>query len=108
MKATDILGYTFDGAAYCPECSGKAFTPDELKNAKPEEEAPHPIFASDEWEYIPTCDRCQEPIEDVRLTVEGQICHDMAKRTVDLRTYLRETRRIAKKLEREESQKGTA
>ena len=25
------------------------------------------VFADQEWDYVPTCDRCQEPIEDVRI-----------------------------------------
>lgn len=44
MKAWDIVGWTHDGAAYCPE-----HKPDETDET-------HPIFASDEgWESM-VCD----------------------------------------------------
>jgi hypothetical protein len=63
MHAYDIVGYTFDGAAYCVECAEASALFD---GGKPDGEWV-PIFASDEWDSAPTCYGCGEAIEDVTI-----------------------------------------
>lgn len=50
-KAWEIIGYTLDGATYCPPCaeSGDAM--------------PHgsPLFVSDNWSPMP-CESCREEV----------------------------------------------
>ena len=57
MKAWDIVGYTGEGYALCPECYSLL----ELETQK----TLNPIFASNEdWEEM-TCDDCLETLGDV-------------------------------------------
>ena len=58
MKSYDVVGYTRDGAAYCPGCA-------------PDPENMDPIFVGSEWDYYPTCDTCGGVIDEVGLTIEG-------------------------------------
>ena len=51
MKAWDVIGYTFDGAAYCVD-HGKDLPAEERR----------PIFAVDEVPAEWCCDTCHEPI----------------------------------------------
>ncbi|KKK54305.1 hypothetical protein LCGC14_3086060 [marine sediment metagenome] len=51
---TDVLGCTFDGAAFCP-----AHCPDKDRC----EDEHGAIFADSEWDCEPSCDRCSELIE---------------------------------------------
>lgn len=62
MNAADVVGYTFNGAAYCLDCAGEGENAWELD--APEVGA---IFAGSEWDCYPTCDACLATIDDVAL-----------------------------------------
>lgn len=49
MKSYDFNAYTNDASVYCLGCG-----PD----PQCQQEGSHPIFANEEWDYIPTCDEC--------------------------------------------------
>ena len=55
-RAWDVIAYTFNGSAYCPECAPSPLT----RNGSGE--SPYPVFVSDEFEDH-SCDVCHEPIE---------------------------------------------
>lgn len=57
MKAWTVLGYTFNGSAYCREHMPT------VRYAQTKRDIPQPIFASDEY-YGMTCDICHEEIGD--------------------------------------------
>lgn len=60
MKSYDVLGCVPADSA-CVFCKGCCPSPDTC-------ETEHgAVFADSEWDYVPTCDRCQEPIEGVRI-----------------------------------------
>lgn len=63
MHSYDVLGYanTEDGYCICLDCITEA-----------EKETFYPIFADSEWDCYPSCDRCFEAIEEVRLTIYGR------------------------------------
>jgi hypothetical protein len=50
MKAYEVVGWTMNGAAYCAQC-----VPTEPKQGA-DDDAPHPVFASDASDF--TCDCC--------------------------------------------------
>jgi hypothetical protein len=54
VKAWTVIGYTYEGSAYCLE---HAWTEQDEYGL-----APHPIFASDEYGDM-SCDICHEKIE---------------------------------------------
>jgi len=64
MKSFDFEAVAYDGAVYCVECC-----PVDVEN-----EDVSPIFADQEWDYVPVCDVCgrehdyvillEEPAED--------------------------------------------
>jgi hypothetical protein len=65
-KAWEVIGHTWNGAAYCPPCSPHPDTTGEYGDT------PKPVFVSDEFyitdpetgEHTPhTCDTCHAPIE---------------------------------------------
>lgn len=64
MNATDIVGWTYNASAYCPECARKLNIP---KGFEDQEEIPSPIFACSEWDSAPSCDCCHEIIEGVTI-----------------------------------------
>jgi hypothetical protein len=53
-KAWEVVGYTFNGSAYCPDC-----TNDHLYENG---DAPAPVFVSDDYEGM-TCDKCGEALK---------------------------------------------
>ena len=52
-KAWEVIGYTFDGCAYCPQCA------DNLPTRNEQGDSPTPVFLSDEFDGH-TCDTCHE------------------------------------------------
>lgn len=62
MKSYDYYAYVYGGAVLCAECM-----PEGSEGA---EEA-RPIFAGDEWDYIPVCEQCGAAHDYVTLTNEG-------------------------------------
>jgi hypothetical protein len=52
MNATEVVGYHYDGAAYCPECFGNG------QNFPNRGYGPNPVFASDEGWEVDSCDGC--------------------------------------------------
>lgn len=51
MHATEIVGYHYNGAAYCPECFG------DERDHPDTGYGPNPVFASDEC-WSDSCDGC--------------------------------------------------
>ena len=64
MKAWDIIGYAADADVWCPACAQDAYGPLTSDTQDQEGNPVHPIFAMDEWEYLPVCTRCQETLID--------------------------------------------
>lgn len=58
MKAWDIVGWVYDGAAYCAEHKPE---PRENVHGGWDFEEVSPVFASDEQDH--SCDACGEPLE---------------------------------------------
>lgn len=50
MKAWDFKAVIFDGAVYCVKCLPKGISVDGDNVS--------PIFATDEWDAEPVCDKC--------------------------------------------------
>lgn len=62
-KATDVVGYTYDGGAYCPECV--AYTDPTVTGESQTDtrvDKPHPIFGSDEDYEGWVCEVCRTEI----------------------------------------------
>ena len=55
MKSYDVVGYVSQGDVICPICAKGL-----------EQTTLEPIFASEEWDYIPCCYDCGDEI-DVNL-----------------------------------------
>lgn len=59
-KTYEVTGYACDGQIYCPRC---------FEDVKYSISVEHhidqisPVFLSEEWDYQPTCDICNEPID---------------------------------------------
>ena len=64
MKAYDFHACVFDSEIYCNEC-----LPDGVDT---DSDGVHPIFASSEWDYYPTCCHCGAKHDYVSLTTEGR------------------------------------
>jgi len=62
MRAYDYDAVVYDGAVYCLDC-----LPVEVEHPDV-----RPIFATDEWEYRPCCDRCGREVECVTVIGEEQ------------------------------------
>jgi hypothetical protein len=54
-KAWEVIAYTFNGCAYCPQCA------DNLPTRNEQGDSPTPVFLSDEFDGH-TCDTCYEVI----------------------------------------------
>lgn len=54
-KAWEVIGYTFDGCAYCPQCA------DNLPTRNEQGDSPVPVFLGEYLGYS-TCDTCYEVI----------------------------------------------
>src|SRR5258708_4676947 len=76
MNSTDIVGWTSPaGYALCTDCVD-------------EEGDLHPIFADSEWDSYPSCDRCNQAIEDVQLTEYGLKQQWLKKHNTKMRKVL--------------------
>jgi len=64
MKSYDAIGYVHLSDTYCDGCGARLMP-------GPDDPEWYPIFADSEWDYIPACNECGWPIEDVSLTSEG-------------------------------------
>lgn len=66
-KSYEVIGYAYDADLHCPECALKRFTQAQLDGddrATDSENNPiHPIFLSDEFESMPYCGDCHEPLD---------------------------------------------
>jgi len=60
MKSFDFEAVAYDGAVYCVECC-----PVDVEN-----EDVSPIFADQEWDYVPVCDVCGREHDYVTLLEE--------------------------------------
>jgi hypothetical protein len=59
MRATDIIGWTYEGAIYCTDHDHEPTQPPESLDY------PNPVFGSDVNECLgDVCDVCREPIVD--------------------------------------------
>ena len=57
MNATDIVAYIHMGDILCVDCAKRV----------PQRPLIQPVFASEEWDYIPSCYDCGALIEGVTL-----------------------------------------
>lgn len=74
MKAFDYNAVVVDGPkVFCVECLPEELTVDS--------ETVHPIFASDEWDYYPCCDKCGREHDYVGLTGVGEAMRESIART---------------------------
>lgn len=73
MRAWQILGFTADGDSYCTGCAERVYGPDRAERRDREGNPVHPVFAEDEWTYVPVCAACGAAL-GVRL-VEGRGQH---------------------------------
>lgn len=65
MRATDIIAWTINAAILCPVCAEFLYSARSLSVAYDREgNEVRPVFASDEWDYLPCCDCCGEEIEE--------------------------------------------
>ena len=62
MSWPTVVGYTADADVYCPPCAAALYGADVLDDTKTvygrEGNVVAPLFASEEWDYAPTCGRC--------------------------------------------------
>ncbi len=63
MSWPPVVGYAADADVYCPRCAAALYGADVLDDTKTvydrEGNAIGPVFASEEWDYAPTCGRCR-------------------------------------------------
>ena len=59
MYAYDFSAVVYDDEIYCIGC-----LPD---GVDVDDDDVHPIFCGSEWDYIPVCCECGEPVEDVTV-----------------------------------------
>lgn len=77
IDCTIVIGYTYDGVAYCDICFEKVYKNEFGSNWEEEmredlEGHGGVIFACDEWDFAPCCFTCHEEIEvDVIEEEEG-------------------------------------
>ena len=70
MKAWEIVGWAHDGELYCCDCAPGAGLPE---GEEAQEEAEWgPMFADEECDCIPRCEKCGCAIEGPALTEEGR------------------------------------
>ena len=67
MKSHEVVGYVYEGAAYCAECFLKS------NNNAIDDDTDTAIFADSEFDSYPTCGDCGEAIEDVKLSPDGLV-----------------------------------
>lgn len=63
MNASDYSAVVYGGDVYCVRCLPKGINLDS--------DDVQPIFGGSEWDYIPTCIVCGEPIEYVQIIKYG-------------------------------------
>lgn len=61
MKSYDFDAVTYDGAVYCCECVPVDANPEDI----------FPIFADEELDYYPVCDKCGHEHDYMSLTSYG-------------------------------------
>ena len=61
MVFDTVLGYTFNGDVYCPDCAEGRPDIDTSEDG----ENVGVVFACHEWDYAPSCGACGEEIEGV-------------------------------------------
>ena len=61
-SVTDVIGYTWNGEAYCPPCAtnDSRFDTEDM-------DAVGAIFGGAEMDYVPACDICHAPIDGVTV-----------------------------------------
>ena len=64
MKAWEVIGYTADADIWCPTCAQEAYSPLSTDTEDHEGNLVHPIFAVEEWDYPPVCNRCRDPLTE--------------------------------------------
>jgi len=66
--AGKIVGYVIDGIILCPTHAEE--WAEENNTSLETDERVSPIFDDSEWDYIPTCEECGDPL-DVSPTTDG-------------------------------------
>jgi hypothetical protein len=66
--AAKVVGYNVEGTILCPT-HAEEWAKENNTNLETDERV-FPIFDDDEWDYIPTCEDCGEPL-DVAPTLDG-------------------------------------
>jgi hypothetical protein len=66
--AGEVVGYTIDGTILCPT-HAQEWAQENNTNLETDERV-SPIFDDSEWDYIPTCEECGDPL-DVSPTTDG-------------------------------------
>ena len=62
MKAWEVVGYVADATVWCVSCARRIYAPLTESSLDAEGNFVHPIFACDEWEEVPVCNCCHEPL----------------------------------------------
>jgi len=66
--AGKVVGYVIDGTILCPT-HAEEWAKENKTNLETDERV-SPIFDDSEWDYIPTCEECGDPL-DVSPTTDG-------------------------------------
>lgn len=61
LKAFEVVAYVHDGEIVCRDCAKEDHEVSEMWS---------PVFAGDEFDYYPTCSRCNEKITEVNAIYE--------------------------------------
>jgi len=77
MKTYKIVGYAYDAAFHCIDCTEKRF-PNPEKATDSNGNELHPVFAGDEpGESGDFCDDCSEPLENMPEEIGESELHEM-------------------------------
>ena len=72
MKSWDFDAVVYDGAVYCKGCLPPGISVEDPRVG--------PIFADQEWDYYPACDKCGFQHKYMKLTSEGRSYESQSKR----------------------------
>ncbi len=72
MKSWDFEAVTFDGGVYCKGCLPQGVKLDDSRVS--------PVFADQEWDSYPTCDKCGTQHKYVSLTSDGRYYESQCKK----------------------------
>jgi hypothetical protein len=61
MHDFDVIGYGFDGDIYCAGCANEEI-----------EQNGAPIFANKEFDDVPICNECHEPLDGYEINDEDE------------------------------------